>query len=241
MRVRPAVVVLIGVFVLGWSASVERPANPDVHQGRRADPLQELLAVPPAQRSGADAADDLRPGAAVGALDQVEGAQERDAAVGRRPVDARVQQRSPDERKGNLHDGVVGRCRRAEGQRCRPAGAAVVSGRLEVQPRARRGGEDAGRIQDRAALGIPDARLLRADSVDRRHEADPDVGSAAVEQGRRASHHREPGDVPAGHGSDRRPAVHHRRVGQEGAARSPHRAHHRTAAAGRIADPARAG
>ena len=36
---------------------------------------------------------------------------------------------------------------------------------------------------------------------------------------------------PPGTRGDRRPAVHHRRVGQEGAARSPHRAHHRTEAA----------
>ena len=55
-----------------------------------------------------------------------------------------------------------------------------------------RGVEDAGRVQDRTALGIPDARFLRADSVDRRHEADPDVGSAAVEQGGGASHHGQP-------------------------------------------------
>ncbi len=51
-----------------------------------------------------------------------------------------------------------------------------------------------------------------------------------VEQGGRPSHHGQPRDVPAGHGGDRRPAVHHRRVWQESAARSPHRAHHRTEA-----------
>ena len=47
-----------------------RQTGADVHQGRRADLLQELRRVPPADDVRADVADDVRRRAPVGALDQ---------------------------------------------------------------------------------------------------------------------------------------------------------------------------
>ena len=73
-----------------------RRRGADVHQGRRADPLQQLRRVP---SPGAMAPmslmtyDDARPWA----RDQAEGGQARDAAVGRRSDDRQVRERSQPE------------------------------------------------------------------------------------------------------------------------------------------------
>ena len=87
--------------VLMWSAGPPRPSRgrdrPDLHQGHRADPLQELRRVPPRDRHGADGAHDLRGCAPVGARGQAEGRLEGDAAVGRRPDRRQVRQRHQPE------------------------------------------------------------------------------------------------------------------------------------------------
>ena len=54
-------------------SGVRRQASPHVHEGRPADPAALLSAVPSSGHVGADVADDLSGGAAVGAVDQAEG------------------------------------------------------------------------------------------------------------------------------------------------------------------------
>ena len=101
MRVRPVVVVLFGVFVLGWSAFRERPQTPTFTKDvapilyKNCSQCHRPNEVAPMSLMTYDE------GAPVGAIDQVESPEERDAAVGRRPDHADVQQRSADERQGN--------------------------------------------------------------------------------------------------------------------------------------------
>ena len=98
---------------------------PHVHEGCRADPLQELHVVPPPGRDRPDVAPDLRRGAALGEIDPRRGERGDDAAVACGRAEGDVPQRARADGGRKRHPGQVGERRRTEGgsrttcRRCR--------------------------------------------------------------------------------------------------------------------------
>ena len=88
----------------GFGGRSRDRAGADLHQGRRADPLQELHELPSAGRDRADVAADLTRTRVRGrSRSRTQVAQGHDAAVARRSRVRRVPQRSPPERRRQGH------------------------------------------------------------------------------------------------------------------------------------------
>ncbi len=106
-------------------------ATPDLHQGRPAHPAAIVSDLSSAGHAGADGADDVCRGAAVGADHQAEGHAARDAALAHRPQHRRVRQRSVAERQGSRDHRGMGRWRSAR----RPRRRRAAAGRVPVDDR----------------------------------------------------------------------------------------------------------
>ena len=166
----------------------QRIERPHVHQGHRADPVRLVRGLPPGRRDGADGADDVRRGAALGPVDQEPRGRAGDAALAHRQEHRHpgLQGRHLAERRADRrHRGLGGR-RRADGRPGRPAGDARVPGLVGVADRRAGSG--------RALSGLPGAgRGTRPVRLALRpvrpgggslHQGDPDAArQRAVTQG----------------------------------------------------------
>ena len=117
---------LVSIAGLGLTAD-QTPApqaNPDVHQGRRAHPLQELHVLPSARRNRADVAPDLRRRAAAREGHPRRGRRRPHAAVARGGAEGHVPERTQADRRREEDAARAGRRparRRATPRTCRPA------------------------------------------------------------------------------------------------------------------------
>ncbi len=165
-----------GADAAGGSQRGRYPQNADVHERHRADLPGQVRGVPPARLDGADVADDVRAGAAVGQVDQGSRGRPPDAAVADRSErrHPEVQERPIAHRRAARHDRSLGGRGRAAGRPEGHAAGQAVARRsgLEFRGRVRpeRAGSDHQVVRLHDAEGVA-GRLGQARHAVRHHRA----------------------------------------------------------------------